>query len=127
VALRRGCRRPYFSAASATLLNASTTSVAVEQVAARFREYVEYGRAAVEFRKPGLPPASKPQGGRRREMTDDFLTTIAKQYNAYSEKTGRAVTDIAAAHGVKRSTASRWVATARERGFLPAKEASDAS
>jgi hypothetical protein len=93
----------------------------VEDVLGRFRAYVEYARAAIELHKsPAQTPGAKPRG-RRRELTDDFLAMIAKQYEAYSAGTGHAVTEISKAHGVNRSTASRWVETARNRGLLPAK------
>ena len=94
---------------------------AVQHVADRARQYVEYARAAVEFKHGGASPGARRQAGRRRELTDDFLATVAKQYTDWSEQTGRAVTEIAKAHGVQRSTASRWVAAARSRSFLPAK------
>jgi transposase-like protein len=45
---------------------------------------------------------------------------IADQFDAWNSG-GRAVTQIAEAHGVNRSTASRWVEAARERDFLPQK------
>jgi hypothetical protein len=51
-------------------------------------------------------------------MTDEFLSMIAEQYREWSAGGGRAVTEIANAHGVNRSTASRWVDAARNRGIL---------
>ena len=48
--------------------------------------------------------------------------TIALQYQTWSKGRGRAVTEIAKQHGVKVSTASRWVAAARDRNFLPRKK-----
>lgn len=95
---------------------------AVEEVAGRFRQYVEFARAALQLggKGRGPTPGSKPRG-RRREMTDDFLSGIAEQYEAWSAETGRAVTEISRAHGVNMSTAGRWVERARERGFLPGK------
>ncbi len=99
---------------------------AVEAVISRFRAYVEYARATVEVGMTGLTPGTKPSG-RRRELTDDFLSMIADQYEAWSAGTGRAVTEISKAHGVNRSTASRWVEAARARGLLPQKGSSDAS
>ena len=94
---------------------------AVQQVTARFREYVEYARACVAFRAPPNPPSTTPGSRprrRRRALTDDFLQRIAEQYQAWSDD-GRAVSELAEAHGVNRSTASRWVQAARDRGFLP--------
>ncbi len=90
----------------------------VEWVAGRFREYVEFARARVQFQAPTGPlPGSRPPG-RCRELTDDFLGLIAQQYRAWSAGRGRAVTEIARAHGVNRSTASRWVKAARDRNLL---------
>lgn len=100
---------------------------AVELVAGRFRQYVEFARAALTLGDRRPTPGATPRAARRREMTDDFLSLIAEQYEAYSAGTGRAVTEISRAHGVSRSTASRWVDAARERDFLPKKGDDDAS
>jgi transposase-like protein len=95
---------------------------AVQEVVERFREYVEYARGCIAI--GGVPtsgsqtPASKPRGKRRRELTDDFLSLIAEQYETWSAGSGRAVTEIANAHGVNRSTSSRWVKAAKDRGFF---------
>jgi transposase-like protein len=95
---------------------------AVQEVTARFREYVEYARGCIAI--GGIPnpsrktPGSRPRR-RRRELTDDFLERIAKQFKTWSDDGGRAVTEIANAHGVNRSTASRWVQAARDGGYLP--------
>jgi hypothetical protein len=89
----------------------------VDGVLARFSQYVQYARAQVEFQEAQETPGAKPSG-RRRELTDDFLSEIAGQYRAWSAGQGRAVTEIANAHGVNRSTASRWVAAARARGYI---------
>jgi hypothetical protein len=94
---------------------------AVEAVVQNFRAYVEHARHAIEFRWSGQTPGSKPRNRRRRELTDDFLSTIAEQYEAWSAGTGHAVTEISKAHGVNRSTASRWVDAARERDLIPKK------
>ena len=94
---------------------------AVQRVAGRFREYVEYARACVAFGGRPNPPARTPGAQprrRRRALTDEFLQRIAEQYQAWSDD-GRAVSELADAHGVNRSTASRWVQAARDRGHLP--------
>jgi len=95
---------------------------AVQEVAARFREYVEYARGCIAI--GGIPTASGQTPGsqprrRRRALTDDFLERIAEQFLTWSDDGGRAVTEIANAHGVNRSTASRWVQAARDGGYLP--------
>jgi hypothetical protein len=95
---------------------------AVEHVAARFREYVEYARLSVNF--GSKPPPNAPK--RRRQLTDDFLSLIAEQFQRWSAGRGRAVTEIANAHNVDRATASRWVKAARERGLLEPKQGDDA-
>jgi hypothetical protein len=105
---------------------------AVQEVAARFRDYVEYARGCLiiggrrgfssdsAFVSPlGPTPGSRASARKRRALTDDFLSLVAEQYETWSAGRGRAVTEIANAHGVNRSTASRWVKAARERGFLP--------
>jgi hypothetical protein len=100
---------------------------AVQEVAARFREYVEYARGCIAIggipSPSSEPPGSRPRGRRRRALTNDFLSLIAEQYETWGAGQGRAVTEIANAHGVNRSTASRWVQAARDRGFLPKEEA----
>lgn len=100
---------------------------AVQEVVSRFRDYVEYARACIAIggrptNDPKQTPAAQARGRRRRELTDDFLALIAEQYETWSAGRGRAVTEIANAHGVNRSTASRWVDAARERGSLPKKD-----
>jgi transposase-like protein len=92
---------------------------AVQEVAERFREYVEYARSCVAI--GGVPTAGRPPGPRgrkRRQLTDDFLSLIAEQYVKWSAGSGHAVTEIANAHGVNRSTASRWVQAAKDHGFF---------
>jgi hypothetical protein len=99
---------------------------AVQEVAARFHDYVEFARGCMAIGGPprtgtgfssGQTPVS-PRGRKRRAWTDDFLSLVAEQYETWSAGRGRAVTEIANAHGVNRSTASRWVQAARDRGFL---------
>jgi hypothetical protein len=97
------------------------TRADVQRVIDRFGEYVEYARAAITVGgPPQLPPGERRQPD-RRELTDAFMQLIADQYREWSAGKGRAVTAIANAHGVNRSTASRWVDAARNRGFLPPK------
>jgi hypothetical protein len=103
---------------------------AVQEVVSRFRDYVEYARACIAIggrptNDPEQTPAARARGRRRRELTDGFLALIAEQYETWSAGKGRAVTEIADAHGVNRSTASRWVAAARERELLPKQDTSD--
>jgi len=94
---------------------------ALEHVTARFGDYIGYARGCLAIhgapRGGTLPEAGSPKR-RRREMTDDFLAGIGREYAMWSEGEGRAVTQIASAHGVDVSTASRWVQGARRRGFL---------
>lgn len=96
---------------------------AVQRVTEQFREYVEYARAALEHGVARRTPGANAPASRRREMTDEFLSMIAEQYREWSAGGGRAVTEIANAHGVNRSTASRWVDAARNRGILESKGA----
>lgn len=85
----------------------------VLHVAERFRDYVSFARGHLEYR--GAPDHAKPPARkqRRRRMTDDDLRSIAAQYEAFAQHSGRPITDLAAAHDVNPSTASRWVAKAR--------------
>jgi hypothetical protein len=96
---------------------------AVQEVAERLGEYIEYARGCIAIGRipnnSSTPsPGSRPQGRRRRALTNDFLSLVAEQYETWSAGKGRAVTEIAAAHGVNRSTASRWVQAARDRGLI---------
>jgi hypothetical protein len=52
----------------------------------------------------------------RHEMTDEFLGEVAA---VYSESETKPTAAVVARFHVSRPTASRWVALARERGFLP--------
>jgi len=54
----------------------------------------------------------------RRGMDKDFYRGIAEEYRGLLERGERPTTGIARAHGVGRSTASRWVRDARDRGLL---------
>ncbi len=94
--------------------------VTVQRVADRYAEYVEYARAALAFQHSAkVAPSQQARGtNRRRELTDDFLRTIAAEYQAWKSGRGRAVTQIATAHGVQTSTASRWVKAARNAGYI---------
>jgi hypothetical protein len=90
----------------------------VRYVAERFPSYVSFARSYLDYQAGGgggKPPVRKQ---RRRRLTDDDLRAIARQYQAFDRHSGRPVTELAAAHGVNPSTASRWVARARERGML---------
>lgn len=95
----------------------------VELVAERFSSYVDYARAALSHSIGQRTPLATPAGSsrKRRELTDDFLNIIASQYRQWSAGRGRAVSEIALAHGVNPSTASRWVDAARERNLLEPK------
>jgi len=115
--------QPHASHAIGERLPRPLDRAAVEEVAARFREYVEYARGCIAI--GGIPspdpqsPGSRPRRRKRRLLDDGFLSLIAEQYETWSTGTRGAVTALANAHGVNRSTASRWVQAARERGFLP--------
>lgn len=47
-----------------------------------------------------------------------FYKLVAEQYREFVNRSERPTSSIAAAHGVSRSTASRWVRRARKLGFL---------
>ena len=95
---------------------------AVQDVTARLAEYIEFARGCIAVgRTPSAvseTPGSRPRRRRRREQSPEFLQGIAEQFLTWSDG-GRAVTEIAEAHGVNRSTASRWVQAARDGGYLP--------
>ena len=56
-------------------------------------------------------------------LTDEWLRLIASEYERRTREGQSAVSEIAKAHSADVSTASRWVARARERGFIPGKGA----
>lgn len=60
----------------------------------------------------------------RRQMSDEFLARIAHEFESRSAQGQTAATEIAAAYGVNRSTAWRWIQAARDKGHL-AKEKSE--
>ena len=54
----------------------------------------------------------------RRGMDEDFYRGISEEYRGLLERGERPTTGIAKAHAVGRSTASRWIREARNRGLL---------
>lgn len=65
------------------------------------------------------PLITIPRGGRNPiQHTDSFLKAIADEYRHMTTK------EIAEHHGVSMSTVTRWVRSARERGFIDEKRKS---
>lgn len=95
------------------------------------REEIATGPLAGHFRVPGTPEGSAYGGpgirldgtpqrggpGRGRTMTTDHLAKVAEVYRA-AEPGGKPVEAVKQAFFTNRSTASRWVAQAREYGLL---------
>jgi hypothetical protein len=99
------------------------TAADVEGVAAR---YVHWLEAARSYLKLDMARGSESLGRVRRQkparLTDEWLRLIGNEYDRRNQEGQSAVTEIARAHNVDVSTASRWVKEARRRGHLPPAE-----
>jgi len=95
----------------------SLTVLAVRTVAA----CVASGAPAPFARDPSTEGAAAVQARRRHAMTDELLREVAAIVN--DEENSRAPTQAVKEHKhCSYRTAARWVAAARERGFLPRSE-----
>lgn len=72
-----------------------------------------------EERRAAVRLMSRRQPRRGIPITDDDLREVAEVYRAH-EVTGRPTAAVMEHHNVARATASRWIARARERGYLGA-------
>jgi hypothetical protein len=93
------------------------------QVLARFTQhwdsYLEIARRSLEFDWPDAIKETadlRAQGQGRRGLPDEFFEKVGEEHRSLVERHGTrgAVSELARAHGVNRSTASRWLARARE-------------
>jgi hypothetical protein len=94
----------------------------VRWVMESFFRYRRLARAALEADDAGAASTRRAllkSGRQRREMSDDFLSRIAHEYEVRSAQGQPAANAIALEHGVNRSTAWRWIQAAREKGHLP--------
>ncbi len=92
----------------------------VTQITSRYIHWLNAARnyLALEMTK-GRESSSNTARPRRSRLTDDWLRLIATEFEQRSAAGQPAITEIAKAHQVQMSTASRWVSRAREREFLP--------
>jgi hypothetical protein len=85
--------------------------------------HVQYARSALAGRGVDAAVSALRQANApRRGITDDFLRVVAQLHGSLvSDGEPYPVKAIAGMQHVDISTASRWIAAARARGFLPAK------
>lgn len=95
----------------------------LQRVATNYSVYVRLARDHLLLNQEGIGAAIKMLRGRgrtRRGLTDDFFRLIAADYEARRQAGGHPVKELAAAHHVDDSTASRWIKEARKRGYVTA-------
>jgi hypothetical protein len=94
---------------------------AVENVAERYVHWLEAAERylALQYRDADVA-LQNVKRQKPAHLTDEWLRLIADEFQRRTAAGQKAVTAIADAHHVQKSTASRWVTRARERGFLPA-------
>jgi hypothetical protein len=94
------------------------TALTLRHIVERFPHWVELGRAHIGAADLNLAGGTKRVKPAR--LDPDWYRMIAAEYTRHLDAGDPApVTMIANAHGVTVSAASRWVKTARERGYLP--------
>ena len=94
------------------------TPVTNHQVTERLEKYLALARSMLTFDLPAEvhETAELRAGGQgRRGLPDAFFVQIADQYQAIDSRGGSPTTELAKAHRVARSTASKWIARCRER------------
>ena len=88
--------------------------------------HMTYARAILAWRHDDAATALdalRELGSTRRGLSDNFLSTVAHIYaSLVAEGERYPIKALAAAQHVDKSTASRWVTTARQRGFLTEEE-----
>lgn len=89
--------------------------------------YARYARAAMQFKAGEAREALKALrdlGSTRRGLGDDLYRIVAHNYMALLADGERyPVKALAGMHYVSEPTASRWIKGARERGYIPDREA----
>lgn len=96
--------------------------VAVQRIASNYASYLELARHAIVLEREGIDGAIRRlrPGRKPARLTDDFYRLVAADFRARRESTTAPLKELAAAHHVDVSTASRWVKEARRRGHLEA-------
>jgi hypothetical protein len=96
--------------------------ITLQRVARNYAGYLDLARGALSVNREEIAKATVRlhQGRRtRRHITDDFLRLIASDYESRQKAGGSPATEIAELNRVNVSTASRWIKTAKKRGFIP--------
>jgi hypothetical protein len=95
------------------------------QLTERLEKYLALARSMLTFDLPAEAQETaemRARGQGRRGLPDAFFVQIAHQYRALNSSGERPTAGLAKAHGVARSTASKWVARCRDLGYLPPAE-----
>jgi hypothetical protein len=94
--------------------------VALKRIANNYVSYLEFARHAIVLEQEGMTGALRRlrPGRKPARLTDDFYRLIADDFRARREGTSAPLKELAGAHHVDVSTASRWVKEARRRGYL---------
>lgn len=105
----------------------------VEAVSLKLRRYVAVATAELDECLYHADPAASDEalellrkmGRGRRGLSGDFYERVAAEYLELCRRGKHgAIAKLARRHKVNRSTASRWIATATERGLIPNEEES---
>jgi hypothetical protein len=96
--------------------------VALQRIASNYASYVELARHTIVLEQEGMSGALRRlrPGRKPARLTDDFYRLVAADFRTRREGTSAPLKELAAAHHVDISTASRWVKEARRRGHLEA-------
>ncbi|SEF34484.1 hypothetical protein SAMN05421837_107409 [Amycolatopsis pretoriensis] len=86
------------------------------------------GRPIIVSPAPGTPDAQRlavaavraARHGTRKTVTEDHLRTVAEVYNAADPRRG--IKTVEERFGTSYRTAARWIAAARDKGFIPERD-----
>jgi len=94
--------------------------VSVQRIAKNYVHYLELARQAIVLDQEGIGGAIRRlrPGRKAARLTDDFYRLVADDFAARQQASSAPMRELAEAHHVDISTASRWVKEARRRGFL---------
>lgn len=97
------------------------TAADVENIAARYVHWLEAARSYLRLDSPqGAESLGRVRRQKPARLTPEWLRLIAAEYERRTQEGQAAVSEIAKAHNVDVSTASRWVNRAKELGFVDA-------
>lgn len=95
------------------------TAADVENIAARYVHWLEAARSYLRLDSPrGSESLARVRRQKPARLSPEWLRLIGTEYESRTQEGQAAVSEIAKAHNVDVSTASRWVKRAQELGFV---------